>query len=178
MSGTAKTDKDEREPAMITRGDRKSLSGKQVHAIVARRLRRIERLNFLESFAMFMGKAQLVELGLKNILAGKYGYDEERIESWSLGRVVKALRESGLRQDFVHLMEELKEHRNHIAHEMLANDALLRRLAGGGARRIAWKSLSRGLYLVEQAIVVHDFLFGGSGKVSANVGRASTSAQR
>ena len=125
---------------------------------------------------MFMGKAQLVELGLKNILTGKYGYDEERIESWSLGRVVKALRESGLRQDFVHLMEEFKEHRNHIAHEMLANDALLRRLAGGGARRIAWKSLSRGLYLVEQAIVVHDFLFGG--KVDANDGRASTSPQR
>jgi hypothetical protein len=57
-------------------------------------------------------------------------------------------------------MEELKDHRNHIAHEMLANDVLLRRLAGVGARRIAWKSLSRGLYLVEQAIVVHDFLFG------------------
>jgi hypothetical protein len=61
-------------------------------------------------------------------------------------------------------MEELKEHRNYAAHEMLANDALLRRLAGRGAERIAWKSLHRGLYLVEQAIVVHDFLFGGSEK--------------
>ena len=38
---------------------------------------------------MFMGKAQLVELGLKNILTSKYGYDDERIERWSLGRVVK-----------------------------------------------------------------------------------------
>jgi hypothetical protein len=130
-----------REPATITRGDRKSLTGKQVHAIVVRRLRRIERLNFLESFAMFMGKAQLVELGLKNILTGKYGYDEERIESWSLGRVVKALRESGVSQ----------------------------KLSG-------LKSLSRGQYLVEQAIVVHDFLVGG--KVDANDGRASTSPQR
>jgi hypothetical protein len=163
MTETAKTDNDEpiREVATIVRGDR-SLSGKQVHAIVARRLRRIEKLNFLESFAMFMGKAQLIELGLKNILADKYGYDEERIESWPLGRVVKSLRESGLRQDFVHLVEELKEHRNYIAHELLANDALLRRLAGGGTRRIAWKSLGRGLYSVEEAIVVHDFLFGGT----------------
>ena len=149
---------------MITRGDSKSLSGKQVHAIVARRLRRIDGFNFLESFAMFMGKAQLVELGLKNILTSKYGYDDERIERWSLGRVVKELRKSGLRQDFVHLMEELQAHRNYIAHEMLANDALLRRLAGGGAHRIASRSLSRGLYLVEQAIVVHDFLFGESGQ--------------
>jgi hypothetical protein len=79
----------------MTRGDRKSLSAKQVHAIVTRQLRRTEKLNFLESFAMFMGKAQLVELALKNILAGKYGYDEERIESWPLGRVVKALRRAG-----------------------------------------------------------------------------------
>jgi hypothetical protein len=45
---------------------RKQLSGRQVHAIVARRLRKYEKLNFLESFAMFMGKAQLVELGLKS----------------------------------------------------------------------------------------------------------------
>jgi hypothetical protein len=57
---------------------------------------------------MFMGKAQLVELGLKNILTSKYGYDDERIERWSLGRVVKELRKSGLRQDFVHLIEEFR----------------------------------------------------------------------
>jgi hypothetical protein len=147
---------------VIRRSDSKSLSGKQVHAIVTRRLRRIDRFNFFESFAMFMGKAQLVELGLKNILTSKYGYDDETIERWSLGRVVRELRKKGLRQDFVHLMEELQEYRDYIAHEMLANDALLQRLAGSDARRIASKRLSRGLYLVEQAIVVHDFLFGQS----------------
>ncbi|MBB4261466.1 MULTISPECIES: hypothetical protein [unclassified Bradyrhizobium] len=140
---------------------RRSLSGRQVHAIVARRLRKLEKLSFLESFAMFMGKAQLVELGLKNLLMRKYGFDEERIKRWTLGRVVKELGERGLRQDFIHLMEELKGSRNYIAHEMLANDALMRRLAGAGANRIAWKSLRRGLYLVEESIVVHDFLFGG-----------------
>jgi len=148
MSDVKQSDEPICEPVMITRGSRKSLSGKQVHAIVARRLRKIDKFSFLESFAMFMGKAQLVELGRKHILTGKYGYDEERIDRWTLGRVVNELRERGLRQDFIHLMEELKEHRNHIAHEMLANDALLRRLAGGSAQRIAWKSLRRGLYLV------------------------------
>ena len=144
---------------VITRGE-KSLSSKQIHAILARRLWKNDKFNFLESFAMFMGKAQIVEIGLKNILTNKYGYDEERIERWSLGGVLKELRKCGLRQDFVGLMEELKEHRNYIAHELLANDALLRRLAGNSAQRVAWKSLSRGLYLVEYAIVVHDFLFG------------------
>jgi hypothetical protein len=149
-----------REPAPMTRGKRKTLSGKQVHSIVARRLRKIDGFSFLESFALFMGKAQIVELGLKHILISTYGYDEERVERWTLGRVVNELRERGLRQDFVQLMEELKERRNYIAHEMLVNDALLRRLAGSRAQRIAWKSLHRGLYVVEQAIVLHDFLFG------------------
>ncbi len=147
------------EPMVITRGE-KSLSPKQIDAILARRLRKYDKFSFLESFAMFMGKAQIVEMGLKNILMDKYGYDEERIERWALGRVIKELRECGLRQDFVGLMEELKEQRNYIAHELLANDALLRPLAGKSAQRFAWKSLSRGLYLVEYAIVVHDFLFG------------------
>jgi hypothetical protein len=84
-----------RDTVMITRGNRNSISGKQVHAIVARRLRKIDRLSFLESFAFFMGKAQLVELGLKHILIGAYGYDEERIKRWTLGRVVKELGECG-----------------------------------------------------------------------------------
>jgi hypothetical protein len=93
---------------VIARGDSKSLSGEQVHTIVARRLPRIDGFSFLESFAMFMGKAQLVELGLKNILTSKYGYDDERIERWSLGRVIKELRKCGLRQDFVHLRKSYK----------------------------------------------------------------------
>lgn len=160
MSDAKQSDEPISEPVVIKRRDKKPLSGKRIHAIVVRRLRKIDDFSFLESFAMFMGKAQLVELGLKRILTGKYGYDENKIERWSLRRVVEELSERGLRKDFLHLMEDLIEHRNYIAHEMLADDALLRRLAGGGAQRVAWKRLSHGLYLVERVIVVHDFLFG------------------
>ena len=109
---------------------------------------------------MFMGKAQLVELGLKNILMDKYGCEEKSVERWPLGRLIKELCERGLRGDLLQLMEELKGHRNYIAHKMLGNNALMRRLVGSRAQRFAWKDLHRGLYLVEQAIVVHDFLFG------------------
>jgi hypothetical protein len=137
---------------------KKQISGRQVNAIVIRRLRKYDRLNFLESFAMFMGKAQLVELALKNTLAQKYGYEGEKIENWSLGQVIKELKALGLRPDFVALIEDLKERRNYIAHEILANDALMRRLAGTRAQRFAWKSLNRGLDSVETVIVVHDFL--------------------
>jgi hypothetical protein len=49
----------------------KQLTAKQVDAIVARRMRKYEKLNFMEHFALFMGKAQLVERGLKNHLMNK-----------------------------------------------------------------------------------------------------------
>jgi hypothetical protein len=136
----------------------KRLSGKQVLATVTRRLQRTEKLNFLEHFAMFMGKAQVVELGLKKILVRKYGYKEEKIENWPLGAVIKELKKLGLRRDFIALVEHLKEHRNYIAHEMLADDAMMQKLAGAESRRFAWKSLERGLFSVEEGIVVHDFL--------------------
>jgi hypothetical protein len=137
---------------------KKQLSGKQVNAIVFRRLRKYDKLNFSESFAMFMGKAQLVEFGLKKVLMSKYGLEEEKIENWSLGQVIAELKKRGCRQDFVALLEELKERRNYIAHTILIDDAMMRRLVGSRAQRISWKSLSRGLYQVEEAIVVHDFL--------------------
>jgi hypothetical protein len=142
---------------MSTRS-RKQLSGKQLNAIVLRRLRKYDRLNFFESFAMFMGKAQLVELGLKNFLISKYGLVEEKVQNWPLGRVIAELRERGCCQDFIGLVEELKERRNHIAHELLVNDAITRRLTGFTARRIASDSVSKGLYCAEATIVVHDFL--------------------
>src|SRR5262249_59306015 len=108
---------------------------------------------------MFMGKAQLLELGLKKIhLMGKYGLEEEKIKNWSLGHVIAELKKRECRGDFVGLLEELKERRNYIAHELLADDAIMQKMIGSRAKRFAWKSLSHGLYQVEQAIVVHDFL--------------------
>jgi hypothetical protein len=144
----------------ITKRKKTGLSGKQVHAIVARRLLRMDNLNFLESVAMFMGKAQLVELVLKNILIRKYGFDDEQIKRWTLGRLINELEDRGLRQGFIVLTEDLLEYRNYIAHEILADDALTRRLIGSRGQRFAWKRLNHGLYIVESIIVVHDFLFG------------------
>jgi len=107
---------------------------------------------------MFMGKAQLVEMGLKNLLMTKYDYSEQKIERWTLGRLVKELKTLGLRSDFIALLEELTHYRNHIAHDLLLDYALMQRLTGSKAHRLSLKPLERGLYMVEQTIVVHDFL--------------------
>ena len=136
----------------------KKLTAKQVDAIVCKRLRKYDKMNFMESFAMFMGKAQLVELGLKNHLMNKYGLDEGKIERWTLGQVIGELDKRGCRPDFVALLKELNQHRKYIAHDLLAHDALMRKIVGSKAQRLAWKSLSRGAYVVETTVVVHDFL--------------------
>ena len=52
----------------------------------------------------------------------------------------------------------VRQHRKYIAHDLLAHDALMRKIVGSKARRLAWKSLSRGAYVVETTVVVHDFL--------------------
>src|SRR5262245_60414668 len=106
----------------------KRLTPRQVLGRVTRRLQKFDKLNFLERYAMFMGKAQLVELGLKRILLSKYGYKDEKIENWPLGAVVKELKKLGLRGDFVALVEDLKDQRNYIAHEMLVDDAMMQKL--------------------------------------------------
>jgi hypothetical protein len=140
-----------------TRLGKPLLSSKQVAARVFRRMGKYDKLNFLETYAMFMGKAQLVELGLKNLMINKYGFDEERIKNWPLGKVITALKERGFPEGFVELLEELKDRRNHIAHELLANDAILRKMTGSGGT-VASRSIIKGLYCVETVIVLHDFL--------------------
>ena len=136
----------------------KRLSSKQLNATIFKRLKKTDNLNFLEHFAMFMGKAQLVEMSLKKILVDRYHYDEDRIERWTLGTTIKELEKCGLRKDFIVLLKDLNEHRIYIAHNLLSDDALMQELAGPEVQRFAWKSLRPALYTVEAVIVVHDFL--------------------
>jgi hypothetical protein len=107
---------------------------------------------------MFMGKAQLVEMALKNLLMTKYDYSEQKIERWALGRLVKELKTLAFDQISLRCLEELTHYRNHIAHDLLLDYALMQRLTGSKAHRLSLKPFERGLYMVEQTIVVHDFL--------------------
>ena len=94
---------------------------------------RIKPDRLLEQFAMFMGKAQILELGLKQLLARRYECDIDQMERWTLGRTTRELNERGLRRDFIALLENLVELRNFVAHELLVGDVLIN-LAPGGAQ--------------------------------------------
>ena len=134
------------------------LTPRQLAARVVRRLDKYANLNGLEQFAMFMGMAQVVEFGLKQQLHRLFGYDPDRMERWTLGRTTQELKESGLREDFVALLEDFVGYRNYLAHEYLANEALLRRIVGRDIGRLERRNLEHGIYKVEQIVVVHDWL--------------------
>jgi hypothetical protein len=133
------------------------LTGEQIHKELFRRLKKYKNKNFLEQFAMFMGLVQLLELALKNLLVRKFGVDEEKLETWTLGRTITALRKHGLRADYLALLDSVLEYRNLIAHELLANQALLRSISskysGGKEMRILQKATIE----LEQAALLYDW---------------------
>jgi hypothetical protein len=124
---------------------------------ISRRLKKYENLNVFEQFAMFMGMAQVLELGLKSLLCRRYNYDHERIEKWTLGTTAKELKKCGLRSDFIVLLESVVKYRNYMAHELLANDAMLRSILGGDSGRLELRQLEKGIYELEQVVFLHDW---------------------
>ena len=90
---------------------------------VSKRIEKYESLNFFERFAMYMGVAQLLEIGLKNVLESKFDLNQETMEKWTLGIVKKELEQRNVRADFTSFMATVVEKRNYIAHELLADQA-------------------------------------------------------
>jgi hypothetical protein len=101
------------------------LTQEQIQEGMKKGLEKYENLNFLAKFGMFMGVIQILEFGLKKLLQEKFDYDLDEMEKWTLGKTIKELKEKGLRPDFIFLLENIVEHRNYIAHEMLSNMALM-----------------------------------------------------
>ena len=134
-----------------------SLSREEIAAGVAKRLKKYDSLGFLEGFAMFMGVAQILELGLKGLLHRRFGVDLQMTEHWTLGRTAKALQENGLRADFITLLESVVNYRNYIAHELLANEAILRSLLSGESARFEVRQLEKGTYELEQLMFLYDW---------------------
>lgn len=133
------------------------LEAHEIQHQVAKRLQKYKKFNVLEQFAMFMGLAQVLEAGLKNLLGRRYKYDYGKIENWTLGRTAKELKKCGLRMDFIMLLESVVSYRNYIAHELLINDAMLRWFSGGDSGRLELRQLEKGIYELEQILFLHDW---------------------
>lgn len=133
-----------------------TLSGEDLQAEVLERLQGYEGFNRFEKYAMFMGKAQLLEFGLKRLMATRYGQSIESMEKWTLGKTKYKLGTRGLRPDFVGQLEILVEYRNDMAHEFLLNSAITASL--GLSPRMQDGDLPRALYQVEKLVYLFDWL--------------------
>ena len=107
-----------------------------------------------------MGMAQILEAGLKNLLVRRYGYVHEKMEKWTLGMVKTELEKSGLRSNFIALLTSVVDYRNNIAHEYLANEALLKAILGGDTVRLNREHFDKAVYELEQLIFLYDWCEG------------------
>lgn len=114
--------------------------------------------NSFECFALLMGKAQILEFGLKNLLNRRCRVKDAEMERWTLGKVVSELASRGFRADYIELLKEFVKQRNYIAHEMLAKNAIFRSMAPNMSDRFEFKELQEPVYQLEQLLIVHDWL--------------------
>lgn len=111
-----------------------------------------------ECFALVMGKAQLLEFGLKNLLNRACGVGHEEMERWTLGMLANKLEYHGFRADYVALLKEFVRHRNYLAHEMLVNNTIYRLMAPNISERFEFRQLQQPAYELERLLIVHDWL--------------------
>ena len=128
---------------------------------ILEKLRPLNGLSFEERGAVFMRKVQVLELVLKGMLVRDYGYEDEKVENLSLGRLVGELRKNEEENDplrgLLILLKRLVEYRNYVAHNILVDDALIRAITeNGDARHFAERELFHAMYCVEQTISFHD----------------------
>ncbi len=136
----------------------KTLQPDELRERIFERLVPLDKMSFFERYAMFMGKAQIVEMGLKRLLRDRYGVEEAALERLTLGQAVTQLEANGLRKDFIALLGPLVKYRNDLAHDFLRVDATGKSLVGPEFERLSEKQLRHALYSVEEIIQMYDHL--------------------
>lgn len=132
------------------------MSGEQIKADVLARLDQYKDRSVLEQYAIFMGKAQILEFGLKGLLARKFNVPHEEMERWTLGKTKNELKDKGLRPDFIVFLESVVDHRNNMAYEFLVNTEITRSIANFSDHKL-YGDLFHALYEIEQIIILHDW---------------------
>ncbi len=133
-----------------------NLSAQEIKIALDEKLESYKDLNFLEQYAMFLGKIQILEFVLKGLLARKYAIPFESMEKWTLGKVKNELRQKGLRKDFIVYLGSVVDHRNYIAHDLLVNNAITMSIASFSDRKL-YGDLFRGIYELEQIIILYNW---------------------
>ncbi|MBE0637335.1 MAG: hypothetical protein IH598_02305 [Bacteroidales bacterium] len=148
---------------MSKKEDNIELNQKQIKKGTEKGLKKYKKLGFFEEYAMFMGVAQLLELGLKNLLVEKFDYTQDSLEWKTLGQTKKELEKVKLRPDFLKLLESVVDYRNYIAHEILANRGIYLAIAGDlipdGYYDKEHRHLHKAIYELEQLVFLFQWTY-------------------
>ncbi|MEB6536270.1 hypothetical protein MXM51_17240 [Pantoea stewartii] len=149
--------------------DNSTIGGQELRDKISAGMKVYDDKSFIERFGIFMGKAQLLEFGLKKILASLPGFslEKKKLERLTLGMTRVELQKLGLRSDYDDLLKSFTDQRNTMAHEFLANYAITQQLMqGAGLIRTFDRELVHACVVLEQLIILFDFI-NGAGDVTA-----------
>src|SRR5690554_3410833 len=90
----------------------------ELHGQIMANLDQYSSRSYFECFALLMGKAQILEFGLKNLLSREFSVSQDEMEKWTLGKVAFELEQRGIRHDYITYLKAFVKERNYIAHEM------------------------------------------------------------
>lgn len=128
----------------------------QIKDMVLARLAEHEDMSLLEQYALFMGKAQVLEFGLKGLLHRRYNVPLDSMERWTLGQTKNELKNKGLRPNFIAYLERVVQHRNEMAHAFFLNLAITKSFADFSDRKL-FGDLFRAAYELEQIMIFYDW---------------------
>ena len=125
----------------------------------------LDNLNTQEQYAVFLGKVQIIELGLQKVLVSHYSYNENKIETFTLGQLIGSLEKSNAQKVFIELLKELNDRRKYIVHHLFKDQAIMLNLMGKEKRikdflqRKEEKMLFHGFVAVENIIYLYDMIY-------------------
>ncbi|MGB1201416.1 MAG: hypothetical protein ACPG5R_07620 [Cognaticolwellia aestuarii] len=137
--------------------EQEEITPEELRAKIFESLKNYDDKSFLEMFSLYLGKVQLLEFALKKLLVDLYGIELDTLERKTLGQTRKLLENNGLRTDYLTLLNSVVDDRNHAAHEMLANQALLSSFEVEFSERFQQSELLSAVFKLEQSIILFDY---------------------
>lgn len=129
------------------------------------RLKAYDGKSILERFGLYMGNAQILELGLKGLLVRKcgYSYDDKALQRLTMGQTKDKLIAHNFRTDFTEHLKSVVKGRNAMAHEFLANFAVTHQvmsqtLGKTFSEHRTFGDLAKAAYELESSILFFDWI--------------------
>lgn len=138
--------------------DKSEITKEEIQQEISRRSKKYIGKTFLESFSIYLGTAQLLEFALKKLLEENFNIPAKELENKTLGLTRVKLEEVGLRADYTELLKTVVKDRNHAAHELLANHALIGSLDIEHSEHFKFKELDHFIYNIERAAFLFDYI--------------------